>query len=88
MELSNSHRPKIAIIDPNTPAALGLKFMLQDVVPVMEAYTFGSFTELMANSPELYYHYFVALLVQLRHQAVDDSGQRHPHARQQPRPAV
>ena len=63
MELSNSHRPKIAILYPNTPAAPGLKFMLQDVVPVMEAYTFGSFTELMANSPELYYHYFVALNV-------------------------
>lgn len=63
MEPSFAHRPKIAIIDPNTPAALGLKLMLQDVVPVMEAYTFGAFTELTANNPDSFFHYFVALNV-------------------------
>ena len=40
------NRPKIAIIDANTLATLGLKQMLQTVMPIMTVDTFGSFTEL------------------------------------------
>ena len=57
----NSNRPKIAIIDPNTLAALGLKQMLQNVIPIMEVETFGSFLELQANDPESFFHFFVAM---------------------------
>ena len=52
-------RPKIAIIDPNTLAAMGLKQMLQNVMPIMTVDAFGSFTELEANHPDQYFHYFV-----------------------------
>lgn len=58
-------RPKIAIIDPNTLAALGLKSILQHVIPIMTVDTYGSFLELTANHPEQYYHYFVAMNVVL-----------------------
>ncbi len=58
-------RPKIAIIDPNTLAAVGLKQMLQNVMPIMTVDTFGSFAELQANSPDDYFHYFVAMNVVL-----------------------
>ena len=58
-------RPKVAIIDPNTLAAVGLKQMLQNVMPIMTVDTFGSFTELQANSPDDYFHYFVAMNVVL-----------------------
>ncbi len=58
-------RPKIAIIDPNTLAAVGLKQMLQNVMPIMLVDTFGSFAELQANSPDDYFHYFVAMNVVL-----------------------
>ena len=57
----NSNRPKIAIIDPNTLSALGLKQMLQNVLPIMEVETFGSFLELQANEPESFFHFFVAM---------------------------
>ena len=60
-----SKRPKIAIIDPNTLAALGLKSILQHVMPIMEVDTFGSFSELSANEPENYFHYFVAMNIVL-----------------------
>ena len=40
------NRPKIAIIDANTLAVLGLKQILQNVVPIMTVDTYGSFTEL------------------------------------------
>ena len=61
----NSHRPKIAIIDPNTLSVLGLKSILQNVMPIMTVDTYGSFTELEANHPEQYFHYFVAMNVVL-----------------------
>ena len=61
----NSHRPKIAIIDPNTLSVLGLKSILQTVMPIMTIDTFGSFTELEANHPEQYFHYFVSMNVVL-----------------------
>ena len=57
--------PHIAIIDPNTLAALGLKNLLQDIVPIMQVDTFGSFAELQANNPEQYFHYFVAMNIVL-----------------------
>ena len=58
-------RPKVAIIDPNTLAAVGLKQMLQNVVPIMTVSTFGSFAELEANRPDDFFHYFVAMNVVL-----------------------
>ena len=60
-----SNRPKIAIIDPNTLSVLGLKSILQTVMPIMTVDTFGSFTELEANHPEQYFHYFVSMNVVL-----------------------
>ena len=63
------NRPKIAIIDANTLAVLGLKQMLQTVMPIMTVDTFSSFAELEANHPEQYFHYFVAMNVVLEHKA-------------------
>jgi len=59
------NRPKIAIIDPNTLSALGLKAILQNVMPVMTVDTFGSLSELQANDADSYYHYFTAMAVVL-----------------------
>lgn len=50
--------PNIAIIDPNTLAVLGLKHILQSVMPMVHIDAFGSFAELAANHPEKYFHYF------------------------------
>lgn len=62
-------RPKVAIIDPNTLSALGLKSMLMNVMPIMTVETFGSFAELMANKPESFFHYFVAMNVVLENKS-------------------
>ena len=64
-----NHRPKIAIIDPNTLSALGLKNILQNVMPIMTVDIFGSFMELTANEPEGYFHYFTAMNVVLENKA-------------------
>ena len=61
----NSDRPKVAIIDPNTLSALGLKSMLQNVMPIMTVDAFGSFSELIASNADSYFHYFVAMSIVL-----------------------
>ena len=60
-------RPSIAIVDSNTLAVLGLKQLLQNVMPIMQVDTFGSFSELTANDPDRYVHYFVAMDIVLAH---------------------
>ena len=49
MHNSGQGRPKIAIIDPNTLSVLGLKHILQNVIPIMTVDSYGSFAEFMAN---------------------------------------
>jgi len=60
-------RPKVAIIDSNTLAALGLKNILQNVMPIMTVDTFGTFSELEANMPDTYVHYFVSMNITIEH---------------------
>ena len=62
-------RPKIAILEPNTLSALGLKSMLQNVMPIMTVDIFGSFSELMAADPDVYFHYFVAMSILLENKS-------------------
>ena len=60
-------RPRIAIVDSNTLAVLGLQQLLQNVMPIITVDTFGSFAELEASNPDSYYHYFVAMDIVLMH---------------------
>lgn len=60
-----SGRPHIAIIDPNTLAVLGLKQLLQDVMPIMIIEAFGSMNEFRANHPEQFVHFFVSMNIVL-----------------------
>ena len=57
--------PRIAIVDPNTLAVLGLTNLLESVMPMLQIDSFGSFAELQANHPEQYFHYFVDVRVVL-----------------------
>lgn len=63
----HNNQPKVAIIDPNTLAVLGLRAILQEVMPIMSVDTFGSFAELEANNADSYFHYFVSMDVLLQH---------------------
>lgn len=60
-----TNRPKVAILDPNTLSALGLKSILQNIMPIMTVDTFGSFSELAATDADNYFHYFVAMSIVL-----------------------
>ena len=61
----NSHRPTVAIVDQNILSAMGLRHILQEVMPIMDIVSFGSFAELQANQPDRYVHYFVTMSVVL-----------------------
>ena len=71
-----NNRPKIAIIDPNTLSALGLKAILQNVMPIMTVDIFGSLSELQANEPESYFHYFTAMSVVVENMAFFTENKR------------
>ena len=61
-----NQRPKIAIVDSNTLASLGLKQLLLNVMPIMTVDTFGSFSELESSNIDEYFHYFVAMDIVIR----------------------
>ena len=76
MEHMPQGRPLIAIIDSNTLATLGLKQILQNVMPIMTVDTFGSFAELEVNQPDRYVHYFVAMNIVLQERQFFQERQR------------
>ena len=51
----NMGRPKIAIVDSNTLVVLGLKHILQNVIPIMTVDSFSSFQEFENAQPNSYY---------------------------------
>ena len=54
-------QPKIAVVGSNTLALIGMRQLLQSVMPIVEVVTLGSFAELTANHPDQYFHYFVSM---------------------------
>jgi DNA-binding NarL/FixJ family response regulator len=57
--------PKIAIVDNNTLAIIGLKSMLQNLMPTMEIDTFNSYEALEMADMDSFFHYFVAMKIVL-----------------------
>ena len=50
--------PKIAIIDSNTLAAMGMQSLINSIMPSVAVEAYNSFNELQANHPEQFFHYF------------------------------
>ncbi len=60
-------RASIAVISPNVPMGLGLKAILERVIPVAEVELFHSFEAFSKAGAERFYHYFVASQTYLAH---------------------
>lgn len=58
-------RPRMAIIEPNTLVVLGLKQILQNVIPIMTVEAFSSFSDFQRADPNRFYHFFVAQTIVL-----------------------
>ena len=55
-----NYKPEIAIIESNTLTCLGLKSILEEIIPMATIRTFHSFSELMDDTPDMYAHYFIS----------------------------
>ena len=82
MEATNipmQQRPQIAIIESNTLATMGLKHLLESVMPMMNVHTFGTFEEFEQSHPDSFVHYFVSMHIVLAHRAFFVNGGRVHH---------
>lgn len=61
------HLPEFAIIDPNTLCCMGLKDLLEGIIPNATVRSFATFGSFMDDTPDMYTHYFVASSVVLEH---------------------
>ena len=64
---SGMKRPRIAILDGNTLAVVGLRQILLQVMPMMEIDAYNSFEEFDNAHKEQYFHYFVSMDIVLAH---------------------
>ena len=55
-----NHQPEIAIVEANTLTSLGLKGILEEMIPMATIRTFHQFSELMDDTPDMYAHYFIS----------------------------
>ena len=60
-------KPEIAIIESNTLTCLGLKGILEEIIPMAVIRIFHSFNELMDDTPDMYAHYFVSVHFYVEH---------------------
>lgn len=69
-------RPEIAILEPNTLTALGLRTILEEMLPAAVIRVFASFSALTDDTPDMYAHYFVASQLFFEHTAFFRERQR------------
>ena len=62
-------QPEIAIVESNTLTCLGLKGILEEMIPMATIRTFHSFSELMDDTPDMYAHYFISAQIYVEHNA-------------------
>ena len=55
-----NYQPEIAIVEANTLTCLGLKGILEEMIPMATIRTFHHFSELMDDTPDMYAHYFIS----------------------------
>ncbi len=64
----NTH-PEIAILHSSTLTALGLRGLIERMMPAAVVRTFGTFEELVCDTPDAYAHYFISSQALVEHTA-------------------
>lgn len=62
-----NEKPEIAIIDANGLETLGMAQLIKEIAPMAELHTFSSFAELMDDTPDVFFHYFVSMQIAVEH---------------------
>lgn len=63
------HTPEIAIVHTNTLTCIGLQTLIERMLPGAVVRTFNSFTELVRDTPDMFFHYFISSKELLEHAA-------------------
>ncbi|EJX01360.1 transcriptional regulator, LuxR family domain protein [gut metagenome] len=61
--------PEIAIIESNTLTCIGLRSLLEEIIPQAIIRTFASFHAFMDDTPDMYAHYFISAQIYFEHTA-------------------
>lgn len=69
MEHHMNHIPEIAIVHADTLSCLGLRGLLERMMPMAVIRTFHSFAALTCDTPDTYVHYFISSQVLVEHTA-------------------
>lgn len=66
---THTRQSRIAIVDANVLARMGLERILEELIPMAEIVPFGSFDELQARDGVEFVHYFVSSRIYFEHTA-------------------
>lgn len=61
--------PEIAIIDANTLSSIGLRDLIERMMPFAVVRTFNVFEAFIRDTPDMYVHYFISSQILLEHNA-------------------
>lgn len=64
-----NHQPEIAIITQNMLMGLGIKSILEKIIPIVNVEIFQSFNDLVESEPNRFFHYFVSFHLFCEHRA-------------------
>lgn len=67
--IGSNGRPRIAIVDANTLSSIGLKQILQNIMPIMDVHTFNSFNEFTMKDIDVFAHFFVSMNIVVENRA-------------------
>ena len=59
--------PELAIIDGNTLSSIGLKTILEGIIPSAIIRVFSTFDQFVCDTPDMYAHYFVSSQIYFEH---------------------
>ena len=71
-----NYQPEIAIVEANTLTCLGLKGILEEMIPMATIRTFHHFSELMDDTPDMYAHYFISAQIYVEHNAFSPGNEK------------
>lgn len=63
------HSPEIALIEPNRLTCLGLQSLLEELIPTATIRCFATFDAFIADTPDMYAHYFTSAQIYFEHTA-------------------
>ena len=59
--------PELAIVDSNTLCSIGLSSLITEVMPEASVRIFHTFSDLICDTPDSYYHFFVSSQIYFEH---------------------